>query len=221
MEAPAAPALSHFNFITRPPSFSLPFLTTVSQSQHPTSSSSHCFNSSSPSKQRPQLKVRQLRSLKPVEATPTSEIPSSDSDERWILEPIGDGDWRHLGFKVPLPNAFEIASNVVTVGRVPEKANVVIPVATVSGLHARLEKKEGNLLVTDLDSTNGTVVDDKKLIPGAITTVPPGSCLIFGDTHLAMFRVLKLEKVDLPSKTDESEMKLETDGPTESVEAMS
>lgn len=22
----------------------------------------------------------------------------------------GDGDWRHLGFKVPLPNAFEIAS---------------------------------------------------------------------------------------------------------------
>lgn len=122
---------------------------------------------------------------------------------------------------MPLPNAFEIASNVVTVGRLPQKADVVIPVATVSGVHARLEKKGGALLVTDLDSTNGTYVDDKKLSPGAVTAIPPGSCLTFGDIHLAIFRVLKLEKVDPPGKSDESEITLDADAPTESVEATS
>lgn len=50
----------------------------------------------------------------------------------------------------------------------------------VSGLHARLDKKDGMLLVTDLDSTNGTFINEKKLRPGAVTPVLPGSILIFG-----------------------------------------
>ena len=53
-------------------------------------------------------------------------------------------------------------------------------VVTVSGLHARIEKKEGNLLVTDLDSTNGTFIDDKRLRPGKVATISPGSCITFG-----------------------------------------
>lgn len=50
----------------------------------------------------------------------------------------------------------------------------------VSGLHARIQKKEGSLLVTDLDSTNGTFIDNRKLKPGVATAVSPGSCIIFG-----------------------------------------
>lgn len=50
----------------------------------------------------------------------------------------------------------------------------------VSGLHARIQKKEGNLLVTDLDSTNGTFIDDKRLRPGAVATLSSGSCVTFG-----------------------------------------
>lgn len=90
---------------------------------------------------------------------------------------------------------------------------MVIPVATVSGVHARLEKKGGTLLITDLDSTNGTYIDDKKLRPGAVTTVPPGSCITFGDTHLAMFRVSKIEQEDVTGEGDdksEIETKAET-----------
>ncbi|KAF3327289.1 zeaxanthin epoxidase [Carex littledalei] len=133
-----------------------------------------------------------------------SNSSSAGSSERWILEPIGDGDFSHIGYKVARPGAFEIASSSVIVGRVPEKADVVLPVATVSGLHARLDKKDGMLLVTDLDSTNGTFVNEMKLRPGAVTPVPPGSILIFGDTNLAVFRVIKAE-VESVTKAEVSE----------------
>ncbi|QHO36915.1 Zeaxanthin epoxidase [Arachis hypogaea] len=105
---------------------------------------------------------------------------ASDASQKWLLQPVGDGDTRHIGFKVEMPGAYEIASREVTVGRVPEKADLVIPVATVSAVHARIQKKQGNLLVTDLDSTNGTFVDDKRLRPGVVTTVSPGSNITFG-----------------------------------------
>ena len=51
---------------------------------------------------------------------------------------------------------------------------------TVSTLHARIQKRGGNLLVTDLDSTNGTFIDEKRLRPGVASTVLPGSCVTFG-----------------------------------------
>ncbi|XP_058079528.1 LOW QUALITY PROTEIN: uncharacterized protein LOC131227738 [Magnolia sinica] len=204
MEATAIPIPANLN--TRNPlsSYSFPSL-----SLFPSKAS---LSPSNPNRRLLQIKAKQLRNLKPVKASASyNPSPSSDSSERWLLEPIGDGDTRHIGFRVPLPNAFEIASNTVTVGRVPEKADIVIPVATVSGLHARLEKRNEPLLVTDLDSTNRTFIDEMKLKPGVVTPVLPGSCLTFGDIHLAIFRVLKLENVDLPSKPDESEMKAEAD----------
>lgn len=52
--------------------------------------------------------------------------------------------------------------------------------AAVSGTHARLEKKGGSLLVTDLDSTNGTYINERRLNPGFPVSIDPGSFLIFG-----------------------------------------
>ncbi|KAI5064280.1 hypothetical protein GOP47_0020950 [Adiantum capillus-veneris] len=90
-----------------------------------------------------------------------------------------DGDCNHLDEAVPLPGAIELAADAATVGRVPEKADIVIPIATVSGLHARLERKGATLFVTDLDSTNGTYINDRQIRPGAVTPVPPGSRVTF------------------------------------------
>lgn len=52
--------------------------------------------------------------------------------------------------------------------------------STVSARHARIKKKEDNLLVTDLDSTNGTFINEKRLRPGVVSTAPPGSLITFG-----------------------------------------
>lgn len=41
---------------------------------------------------------------------------------------------------------------------------------------------------------------------------------MLGDTHLAMFRVSKLEKVEAASKPEESEDKVESDNPPEATE---
>ncbi|KAJ3681002.1 hypothetical protein LUZ60_015491 [Juncus effusus] len=145
-----------------------------------------------------------------------SDNKTIESTERWLLEPVGDGDYSHIGYKVARPGAFEIASNSVTVGRVKEQADIVLPVATVSGLHARLEKKNGSLLVTDLDSTNGTYIDEKKLRPGSVTPVQPGSFLTFGDSNLAIFRVSKI-KVEPKVESEETEIKTKSEGEVQTV----
>ncbi|KAG5566405.1 hypothetical protein RHGRI_002098 [Rhododendron griersonianum] len=161
-------------------------------------------------------------------AETSTTAAETDDAERWVLEPVGDGDSRHIGFKVSMPGAFEIASSAVTVGRLPEKADIVIPVGTVflvihstnhsdfllnaktvSGVHARIEKKDGVLLVTDLDSTNGTFIGEKRLKPGVAAPLSSGSYITFGDTNLAIFRVSKLENAEVPGKSEESEAKTE------------
>ncbi|KAL4335490.1 hypothetical protein GQ457_07G042970 [Hibiscus cannabinus] len=158
------------------------------------------------------IRLKKQRNLGVVYVSETA----TDVTDRWLLEPAGDGDSTHIGYKVQMPDAFEIASSLVTVGRLPEKADVAIPVATVSGVHARIQKKGGNLLVTDLDSTNGTFINDQRLRPGVVYKVPPGSFLIFGDTHLAMFRVSKLENVEsTESEPEESADKLESNTATD------
>ncbi|KAJ4834852.1 hypothetical protein Tsubulata_012955 [Turnera subulata] len=169
------------------------------------------------------IEGKQRRSVGAVQASQPETTVTADVD-RWLLEPVGDGDSRHIGYKVELPAAIEIGSTAVTVGRVPEKADVVIPVATVSGVHALIRNKGGNLLVTDLDSTNGTFINDKRLSPGVVAAVAPGSLLTFGDTNLAIFRVRKLENVEAVSKPEQSEgsdSEGETGRPTEAKDPTS
>ena len=51
---------------------------------------------------------------------------------------------------------------------------------TVSGVHARIEKAEKSLVITDLDSTNGTFIDQRRLKPGVPAFAVPGSRITFG-----------------------------------------
>ncbi|KAK6646250.1 hypothetical protein PHAVU_L004437 [Phaseolus vulgaris] len=169
----------------------------------------------SKAKEKQNLRVPHASEAASPTTTPTTK---ANDGERWLLEPVGDGDTRHIGYKVQMPGAYEIASSEVTVGRVPDKADLVIPVATVSGVHARIKKKQGNLLVTDLDSTNGTFINDKRLRPGVAATVSPGNSITFGDTHLAMFRVSKVENVKVADTVGETEIELDTDNKSDGTE---
>ncbi|CAI9106022.1 OLC1v1005072C1 [Oldenlandia corymbosa var. corymbosa] len=122
---------------------------------------------------------RKLRILGPIHASGV-DTSSTSVAEKWVLEPIGDGDSRHIGVKTARADAFEISSSDITVGRVADRADIVIPVPTVSGVHARIQKTEQNLLITDLDSTNGTFIGDKRLQPGVAAVAWPGSIVTFG-----------------------------------------
>lgn len=134
--------------------------------------------------------------LSALQALQRSEAEKVE-EENWILEPVGDGTTEHLANRtVDIPGAFRLSTDAATVGRLAGKADIVIPIATVSGLHAQLERGEGNIIfVTDLGSTNGTYVDSKKIKPRTVTPVTPGSRITFGDQHLASFRLSKLEVV--------------------------
>eukprot|EP00245_Coleochaete_scutata_P018195 TRINITY_DN9330_c0_g1_i1.p1 TRINITY_DN9330_c0_g1~~TRINITY_DN9330_c0_g1_i1.p1 ORF type:complete len:245 (-),score=59.01 TRINITY_DN9330_c0_g1_i1:460-1089(-) len=119
---------------------------------------------------------------------------------KWVLLPIGDGDVKHLdGDTVETPGILELSNDVSIIGRMKEKADIVINIATVSGAHAQLEKKGETLYVTDLESTNGTYLDNKKLKGGVSYPVEAGAALIFGDEHLAQFRFVQIEE-DKPSE---------------------
>ncbi|XP_039065120.1 uncharacterized protein LOC120210463 [Hibiscus syriacus] len=102
------------------------------------------------------------RNLGVIYASESESNTATDISDKRLLEPVGDRDSRHIGFRVQMPDAFEIASSEVTVGRLPDKVDVVIPVATVLGVHARIQRRGGNLLVTYLNSTNGTFINDQR-----------------------------------------------------------
>lgn len=139
--------------------------------------------------------ARQLSHCGPIHASMV-ESNSTNGSVLWVLEFIGDGDSRHIGTPTAKPRSLEVPSGAVTVGRIADKADVVIPVPTVSAVHARLQNMEDYLVVTDLDSTNGTFIGDKRLVPGVAAAALPGSLVTFGDTNLAIFRVAKLEKLE-------------------------
>ena len=78
----------------------------------------------------------------------------------------------------PVPSEYGLFKDEVTVGR-GEDNDIVIPHASVSRAHARLMKRNGTYNLMDLNSTNGTFVDDRKV--NGSTSLANGSRVRFGD----------------------------------------
>ena len=55
---------------------------------------------------------------------------------------------------------FPLGANAVTIGRLPE-CDVVVPDPGASRQHARIHLADGEFVLTDLGSTNGTLVNDR------------------------------------------------------------
>lgn len=103
-----------------------------------------------------------------------------------VLVPSGDGTSDHLDDPVTMPGMIELKEGKSRVGR-DSPAEVLLPIPTVSAVHAELEVEGGKLTVTDLESTNGTFIDGTELKPSSPTPVALGAEVIFGDTFLAKF----------------------------------
>ncbi|MDP3775774.1 MAG: FHA domain-containing protein [Gemmatimonadales bacterium] len=70
---------------------------------------------------------------------------------------------------------------VVNIGRA-DYCDLVIPDDSVSSQHAKLTRREGLWILTDLESTNGTMVDGER-VKGDVA-IAPGAFVRFGDVQL-------------------------------------
>ena len=78
----------------------------------------------------------------------------------WILQSAADADGDPFTFRLP-PGAIK------TIGRAP-RADFVLDAALVSRLHCRLTAGDNTVDVVDLDSTNGTYINDQRVKTGCI-----------------------------------------------------
>lgn len=106
-------------------------------------------------------------------SAPWSSVPRrfelSHPQSVWILESLGEQPTEELTVVHPFP--FSIGRKVGCSLQVPSK--------TISGHHADLLLKEGELFVTDRDSTNGTFVNGRRVTDA--TPVDGGDMLQFAD----------------------------------------
>jgi len=78
----------------------------------------------------------------------------------WVFQSATDTDGDAFTFRLP-PGAIK------TMGRAP-RADFVVDAALVSRLHCRLTAGDGTVDVVDLDSTNGTYINDARVKSGCI-----------------------------------------------------
>ena len=66
-------------------------------------------------------------------------------------------------FKGEIQMTYQFEKNEITIGR--EKGNdIIIDNLGVSNTHARIVKSENRFYIEDLDSTNGTILNDHKIV---------------------------------------------------------
>lgn len=90
---------------------------------------------------------------------------------------------RLVGIGTTKPAKFEFAAVEISIGSAAGNDLVVVD-ATVSRRHARLTREGDNFLLTDLESTNGTYVNGKRIAEA--TTVRDGDEITFGTTRYVL-----------------------------------
>src|ERR1051326_2883335 len=95
----------------------------------------------------------------------------------WILQSATDGDGDSWTFRMA-PGAIK------TVGRAP-RADFVVEAALVSRLHCRLTANDNAIDVVDLDSTNGTYINNQRIRSG---TLANGDRLKIGRVEMTIAR---------------------------------
>jgi hypothetical protein len=116
-------------------------------------------------------------------APPAPRVPPASTAARPVASTGGAARLMTVNPVDPVPSEYSLFKDEVTVGR-GETNDVVIPHASVSRAHARLMKRNGAYELMDLNSTNGTFVDDRKLSGSQM--LPNGSRVRFGDVQFIL-----------------------------------
>lgn len=115
-----------------------------------------------------------------------------------------------------LPQTFNLHGGLNTVGRNPTN-DVVIHEASVSSFHAELTVDENGVMVRDLQSTNGTFIDDEPITEKEIRS---GQVVQFGTVALRLLtEEIRISIPKLPVEEPESSPGFTPDGPRCSLNA--
>ena len=90
----------------------------------------------------------------------------------------------------------DIGTKGALLGRLDE-CEVTLRDGTVSSHHARLAHVGGQWTVEDLNSTNHTLLNGERVLPGRVTTLPSRGRLTVGDVGIS-FEVLRPSAADRP-----------------------
>jgi hypothetical protein len=107
---------------------------------------------------------------------PTLQIGVGPGPEAWLVLRSGSRSGRNFGLRR--------GRNIV--GRDPSEADIVLEDDTVSNEHASIRFERGQFYVTDLDSTNGTRVNNQLVQKQMLMD---GDVLHFGDAKMVFKRV--------------------------------
>lgn len=81
---------------------------------------------------------------------------------------------------------FELVPGTYRIGRRQGENDIVIPDAYASGRHADITVESDSIAVTDVGSSNGTIVNGSKLEPHSPCEVHFGDAITFGETELVL-----------------------------------
>ncbi len=126
-------------------------------------------------------------SAPPPAAHPVQRAPSLPPQSP-ITAPRGAGNTQGARLVAvdridPVPAEYSLMKDEISIGR-GENNDVVIPHASVSRQHARLMRRDGGFELMDLNSTNGSYVDDRQIHGSAFLSA--GSRLRLGDIRFVL-----------------------------------
>jgi len=116
-----------------------------------------------------------------------STLPHKAFQKGWILSGI---DWQENTIHLAIDDTqLQEEKRGLTIGRTPELCEFVIDDESLSYRHARLIYIGDALYVEDVNSLNGTMVNDRILEPFKTTRLNSGKTLTLGDINLSITHV--------------------------------
>ena len=73
----------------------------------------------------------------------------------------------------------------LTIGKFSNLSDVVLKDPTVSRIHARVLREDGEMYIQDLNSKNGTFINGKRLLPNEKMVIIPDDEIAFGKCSFA------------------------------------
>ncbi len=129
-----------------------------------------------------------MPSSAPAPAARTMQPAPARPPQSPITAPRGAGNTRGARLVAvdhidPVPAEYSLMKDEISIGR-GEDNDVVIPHASVSRQHARLMRRDGGFELMDLNSTNGSYVDDRQIHGSAFLSA--GSQVRLGDIRFVL-----------------------------------